>query len=234
MVTLRQSDWIRRGLFAAGLSAEAALSWLFGHNEPWETVEGMLLVFGGIFVLSTLFLAVRDRERGYLRLAAGTVAIYLAWLVPGTLWPDERVMIDNFSDFSLRIRLDERAWATLDPRSGTERRLRGGTYLVTVSERDGAKELERREIKVEARGYAEKGKVFVLNVMGLGSYRWDETIYGGSSDNLRPGRVISEPWFGVEASYVFQMPPNVLPVKRGQSITVTYIERLSGELAAVP
>ena len=234
MLTLGQYDMIRYAVYCVALTGVAALSWLFGHNEAWEWIEGVSLVFGGLFFIATVWLWLRERNLLYLKYAAVTVAVYLAWLVPGTLFPDEMVMIDNHADRGVRLVLDGKEWVTLDARSGTERRLRGGTYLLTVHARDGGEELDRRTIEVAAHGYSEKNKVYVLNLLGLGSYNWNEITYGGSPEDLRPSRDISEPWFAVEAFYVFSTPPNVLRLKSGKRVTLGYLKRLSGELTATP
>jgi hypothetical protein len=234
MVSFSAYDGIRYAMFGAVLAAAAALSWFLGHNETWETIEGTLLVFGGLFLIANAWLAFRHRDRAYIAYAASTVALYLAWLVPGTLYPDERVMIDNHGDRSVRLALDGEEWLTLGARSGTERSLRGGTYLLTVQARDDGKELDRRTITVAARGYDEKDKVYVLNLLGLGKYSWGEVTYGGSPANLRPGRDTAEPWFSVEAFYVFEKPPVALTLKRGKQVTLGYLRRVSGDLAASP
>lgn len=232
MLTLDVYGGIRYAAVCAALALVAALSWFLGHNDLWETIEKIVLVFGGLFLASTVWLWIRHRERAYLRLAAGTIAVYLLWLVPGTLFPDERVMVDNHSDRGVRLALDGKEWVTLAARSSVERYLRGGTYLLTVHERDGGKELDRRAIKIEARGYSEKNKVYVLNLLGLGKYGWSLVSYGGLPDDPRSGRDISEPWFAVEAFYVFERPPNALTLKRGQIVTHGYLSRLSGDLTA--
>jgi hypothetical protein len=231
MVTFGASDGIRYTAFGAALAAAAALSWFLGHDETWETIEGTLLVFGGLFLIANAWLAIRHRDRAYIEYAAGTVALYLAWFVPGTLYPDERVMIDNHSDRGVRLALDGKEWLTLGARSGTERSLRGGTYQLTVQARDGGRVLDRRVLTVEARGYSEKNKVYVLNLQGVGSYSWSEVTYGGSPADLRPGRDIAEPWFAVEAFYVFEKPPVALSLKPGKRITHGYLMRRSGNLA---
>lgn len=232
MLTLDRYDAIRYAMIGAVLAAVAALSWLLGHNEAWETIEGTLLVFGGLFLIANAWLAIRHRDRAYIKYAAGTVALYLAWFVPGTLFPDERVMIDNHGDRGVRLTLDGKDWLTLGARSGTERFLRGGTYQLTVQERDGGEVLDRRAVTVAARGYSEKNKVYVLNLLRLGKYSWSEVTYGGSPANLRPGRDIAEPWFAVEAFYVFEKPPVALTLKRGKQLTHGYLARVSGDLTA--
>ncbi len=215
-----------RLLLVVGLASVAVLSGVLGHNDLWEQIDEPALGVSVLFILASLWLTIKERNFGNLALAGLATAAYLAWVLPGMLFPNEPVYVDNATNQRLRVTLDGADWLTLEPTAYQRQTLRRGTYRVAVFDEKKTKELQSIAVTVGARDFGETDKIYILNMLGAGHYTVGQVTYGGDPGVLTPPRETADLWFSTEAFWVFDnAPPASLETKKGQTLTQGYVTR---------
>jgi hypothetical protein len=83
-----------------------------------------------------------------------------------------------------------------------------GFYEVTIRATEDGRVLDRRTIQVVGRGWFDRPRHHVLNVLGAQKYEWYEVEYAYVGIQFDPPRrVITSVWFDIDVDYMLTSPP---------------------------
>ena len=121
------------------------------------------------------------------------------------------IHVDNFSPRPVRVVVDGGDWVMAPAGKSVVASLRMGAYTIDTLSADGGQTLESMSVEV-GRG------PYVLNVLGAQTYARGSLQYGGKDLGQDDGEEeISDRWFQAGVDYLFETPPKVITVKKGEA-----------------
>lgn len=194
-----------------------SLFWLIPGFLAGTFVAGALL---GVFRRLLNGIRTDVRELAFIGYGIIVVAIWFSvgyWFQVGT------VHVDNFSNQSLRVVVDDREWLKSESSSMTVKSLSPGAHRIIVMG-DGGTKLDELNVQVERLG------VYVLNLLRAQTYHKGSVEYGGFGFGGSSPMEINDAWFNAKVDFLFENPPETITVsrKRGQpsfGATRMYLKR---------